>query len=363
MDLTGYRIKITNSGNCPVFKEGDTFAFSGYSLVFPMETHFCLQFAENLISVLPTTDKENALSFEFNCRGEKTGETCSLIYLIERFDVETNIAAGAIPARNIEAVSRILLNLPMFRSFDKNSIIRLLSYFQFEHIYDLGFKSYRRGDIFIRKGDPGDYLYIIVAGQAEVLDEEGNTIAFLSNGEVFGEMSLISGNPVGATVRAEAPTTVIRFSSKDFNRILPKFPALHTYFTRLLTQRLTRSNMARSQDLAAVMAGDLSEMPAEEVMQTMNINQKTGVLNFRMGSTEAKVYFNQGEMIHAEYGRETGKHVIAKICQNRSGKFNFSPKLPPEAEKMEVLGNFMGILMDALKDLDEHQTGKGPKKA
>ena len=353
MDLNGYRIRITNATNCPAFKDGDIFNFSAHSLAVPMETHLCMGFIENLASVLPEINNVNALAFEFNCSGAKIGKKCSLTYLIEKSDIETKILAGAMPGKNIEAISRLLLNLPMFQSFDKNSMIRFLSHFQVEHIYDLGFKSYRTGDIFIRNGEPGRNLYIIIAGRAEVIDEKGNSIAFLANGEVFGEMSLISGNPVSATVRAAAPSTVIRLSIKDFTRILPKFPALQTYFTRLLTQRLSRSNIERAKDLSAVMTGDLSEMPPEDVMQTMHINEKTGVLNFRMAGVNAKVFFNQGEIIHAQYGQETGKQVIAKICQTRAGKFNFSPKLPPEAEKMEALGNFMAILISALKDVDD----------
>jgi len=353
MDLTGYRIRITNAANCPVFNEDDIFNFSGYALALPMETHLCMGFAQNLASVLPEISSVNALAFEFSCSGEKIGKSCSLTYLIEKSDIEAKILPGAIPGKNIEAISHLLLNLPMFRSFDKNSMLRFLSYFQVEHIYDLGFKSYRTGDIFIKKGEPGRNLYIIIAGRAEVIDEKGNSIAFLANGEVFGEMSLISGNPISATVRATAPSTVIRLSSRDFSRILPKFPALQTYFSRLLTQRLSRSNIERAKDLSAVMAGDLSEMPPEDVMQTMHINQKSGVLNFHRGDVRAHILFNQGEIIHAEYDGQTGVEVIAKICQNRSGKFNFSPKLPPEAEKMEILGNFMAILMSALKDIDD----------
>ena len=355
MDLTDYRIRITNANNCSAFKEDDIFNFSGHSLVLPMETHLCLGFAENLSAVLPDIANVNALAFEFHCSGNSIGKPCSLTYLIEKSDIETKIFAGAMPGKNIEAISRLLLNLPMFRSFDKSSMLRFLSHFQVEHIYDLGFKSYRTGDIFIKKGDPGRNLYIIIAGKAEVIDEKGNTIAYLASGEVFGEMSLISGNPISATVRAASPSTVIRLSSRDFTRILPKFPALQTYFTRLLTQRLSRSNIEREKDLSAVMAGDLSEMPPEDVMQTMHMNQKTGELHFWMGRVKAKVLFNQGEIIQAEYGRESGRQVIAKICQNRAGKFKFSPNLPPEAEKLEILGSFMAILIGALKDIDDSQ--------
>jgi len=129
-------------------------------------------------------------------------------------------------------------------------------------------------------------------------------------------MSLISGNPISATIKADIPTTVFRLDSKDFNSVLPKFPELHTYFARLLTQRLLRSNRERNQDLTSGMAGKLSEMPPDEVLQTLNITQKTGVLEFSLADGPAKVFFIDGEMVHAEYGKRSGIEAVlfSKYC-------------------------------------------------
>ena len=57
-------------------------------------------------------------------------------------------------------------------------------------------------------------------------------------------------------------------------------------------------------------------------------------------------------MVHAEYGKFSGIAAVSAIIQNQTGKFNFTSKLPPEASEMEPLGNFMGILMNSLKDMD-----------
>jgi CRP-like cAMP-binding protein len=186
-----------------------------------------------------------------------------------------------------------------------------------------------------------------------VVDDQDNTITYLCNGEVFGEMSLISGKPVGATVKAVAPTTVFRLDIKDFKSILSKFPSLQTYFTTLLTRRLAQTNAERAMDLTAGMAGSIIEMPPEEVLQTLHINGKTGVLALKLTRGEASVYFRTGDIIYARYDGNTGLKAIAGIVSTRTGKFNFFPQLPHEAESMQPLGNFMGILMNALKDMDE----------
>jgi len=353
MDLSGYRITISNVKDCPCFQAEDHFECSGNAVVVGADTHFCMNFAESLIFGLGNIAKSKAVAMEFKCVSGSSGCKGQMAYRIEKIE-EQKGKSGERPAdQNVDAVTRLLLSLPMFKTFDQRGIDRLLSYFQFEHIYDLGFKSFRKGDIIIRKGQPGTHLYIIVAGRVEVVDEDDNTITYLSSGEVFGEMSLISGNPVSATIKVDIPTTVFRLDSKDFNRVLPKFPELHTYFARLLTQRLARSNRERAQDMSSGMSGKLSEMPPDELLQTLNITQKSGVLEFSLAEGPAQIFFKNGEMIHSEYGKLKGAEAVAKIIQNQTGKFNFTPKLPPEAENMEPLGNFMGMLMNALKDMDE----------
>jgi len=185
------------------------------------------------------------------------------------------------------------------------------------------------------------------------VDEDDNVITTLEKGEVFGEMSMISGKPAGATVRAVSPTTVMRLPGKELNALLPQYPSLQSYFTRLLTRRLADSNVERSQDLSSGMTGKLSDMPPEELLQTLKFNAKTGALTLKLKSGPAEVYFREGEIIHAEYDALEGVPAIAAIVKNRTGKFQFNPVLPSKAEGMKILGNFMGILMDALKDMDE----------
>ncbi len=353
MDLSGYRITISNVKDCPCFQREDRFDCSGNAVVVSADTHFCMDFAESLIFGLSNISRSKALAMEFKCMSGNSGCKGQVTYRIEKIDEDQVVSATGPADQNADAVTRLLLSLPMFKSFDQASIDRLLSYFQFEHIYDLGFKSYRKGDVIIQRGQPATHLYIIVAGRVEVVDEDGNTITYLSSGEVFGEMGLISGNPVSATIRVDIPTTVFRLDSKDFNRVLPKFPELHTYFARLLTQRLARSNRERTQDLSSGMSGKLSEMPPDELLQTLNITQKSGVLKFSLADGPATIFFNDGEMVDALYGKLKGTAAVAQIIQNQTGKFNFTPKLPPEAADMKPLGNFMGILMNSLREMDE----------
>lgn len=355
MDLSGYRIIITQVNNCLCFQAQTAFTCTGKAILMPADTRFCIGLAEGLIPAMSACVHSAEDVMEFECTGGFSGCGGQMSYQIEKTGLPYIKANETAAKKQFAAISKLLLNLPMFKSFNQTSMARLLSHFQLEHIHDLGFKSYKYRDVIVSKGQPGTHLYIIIAGKVAVVDDQDNTITYLCNGEVFGEMSLISGKPVGATVKAVSPTTVFRLDSKDFKSILSKFPALQSYFNTLLTRRLAQSNVERSMDMTAGMSGSLAEMPPEEIFQTLHVNTKTGALALKLSKGEASIYFRNGDIIHARYDSHTGLDAIGEIIACRTGKFNFTPKLPPGSETMPPLGNFMGILMNALKDMDEKE--------
>ncbi|MCL1490478.1 MAG: cyclic nucleotide-binding domain-containing protein [Pseudanabaena sp. Salubria-1] len=61
-----------------------------------------------------------------------------------------------------------------------------------------------------RDGDPSEEFYIILSGAVEIFSERNNqAIATLRDGEFFGEISLLTGTPRTATVRALVVNTVL----------------------------------------------------------------------------------------------------------------------------------------------------------
>ena len=91
--------------------------------------------------------------------------------------------------------------------------------------------KYNQGDIIIRKGDPGDCMYIILMGTVEVLlTGRGRAglrmikVATLRCGDYFGEQALLPGGygRRNATVRAEEPCELLRIQKHYVNRNLSK---------------------------------------------------------------------------------------------------------------------------------------------
>jgi len=96
-------------------------------------------------------------------------------------------------------------------------LLRKISYFERcteVELFALIARGYRKhfdiSEIICRENDPSEEFYIILSGVVEIFSEKNNqAIATLSEGEFFGEISLLIGTPRTATVRALTIDTVL----------------------------------------------------------------------------------------------------------------------------------------------------------
>ena len=101
------------------------------------------------------------------------------------------------------------------------------------------------------------------------------------------------------------------------------------------------------------MTGTLAQMPPVELFQTLNYNQKTGILKMNLHDGPASFAFRGGGLVKAEYGSDTGKSAFFSILGEKEGRFHFVPGLPDEEISLPELGMFMELLMEGLRKLDE----------
>ncbi len=332
--------KIVGENDCPLlYKLGDELKLSGKSVLFPRDRAICLILIEDIMEVHTKYEEMGGTAgYSFKCSG-CTGsirlkyQEIFNIRTVERTEDDTG------------ALVSLLGNFSMFQSLEAHDISYLISF--------LNFRQFTKGEVIIRKGQPGENLFIIVSGRIEVLGEGGISIAIMGRGEVFGEMSLLSGNPVGATVKGIEAVTVLTMNGASFKKILGKFPSLQMYFTRLLARRLTEIHDVRSDEFASGMVGKLSEMPPAELFQTLNINQKTGVLTLRLPGGQAYLAFREGNPVRAEYRGKEGREAFYEMLKESDGRFKFAPGLSPEEMEAEELDDFMWLLMEGTRKIDE----------
>jgi small-conductance mechanosensitive channel/CRP-like cAMP-binding protein len=81
----------------------------------------------------------------------------------------------------------------------------------------------------VGQGEPGDSCYVIDAGTAEVTVREGDAerrVATLAAGDLFGEMSLLTGEPRSATVRTLSDVRLVRMGADSIRAALQASPDL-----------------------------------------------------------------------------------------------------------------------------------------
>jgi NTE family protein/lysophospholipid hydrolase len=99
-----------------------------------------------------------------------------------------------------------------------------------------------RGTMLFDQGDPGDHAYILVHGrlQVSVRDAAGGekVVGEIARGEVAGEMSIFTGEPRSARVRALRDSELVSVDRPAFERLMARHPGMLMGLTRLVIHRL-----------------------------------------------------------------------------------------------------------------------------
>jgi serine/threonine protein kinase len=139
---------------------------------------------------------------------------------------------GGARADRIDTIVDYVHSVPFFENFGKEQVKEILSASNIIKV--------RRGKVLVAEGEIDDTFYIILSGKVAV-NKGTRTIAFLSRGECFGEMSYLSGQSRAATVVAETDCILMKISGT----LLDKSPdSIQVLFLRnfafTLIQRLSR---------------------------------------------------------------------------------------------------------------------------
>jgi len=102
--------------------------------------------------------------------------------------------------------------------------------------------QYAAGETIVRQGDSGRSLFVVVRGEASVrLAGTDGEVARLRNGDVFGEMSLLTGEPRTATVSAVDDCDLVEIDADGFRAVVMANPPV--------LERVTTVTAARREEL------------------------------------------------------------------------------------------------------------------
>lgn len=140
----------------------------------------------------------------------------------------------AVKDREMERRMAALHAVDVFRSLTEAELTRAAE--------GLTYSPFAAGDLITRQGAEAHWLYLLVAGEAEVFVEHDDDttrtpIGVITPPAFFGEMSLLTGEPRTATVTARTDCECYRLDKATFGEILKARPELAEHIAPVLEQR------------------------------------------------------------------------------------------------------------------------------
>jgi CRP/FNR family transcriptional regulator, cyclic AMP receptor protein len=129
-----------------------------------------------------------------------------------------------------------LRGCPLFRQCDDDSLRAVVGSMRQRH--------FRRNEVIFHQGDPGDSLHVISSGSIKIVlpspDGEEAIIATLREGDFFGELALLDGEPRSATAAAVEASETWSLPRESFIELLDGRPGLRDALLRALSGELRR---------------------------------------------------------------------------------------------------------------------------
>ena len=125
----------------------------------------------------------------------------------------------------------------------------------------------RKGEVLFNEGEPGDSLYIVLAGKVKIVrraaDGRQNLIALMGPSDMVGELSLFDPGPRTATATAVVDSRMARLRKQALRPWLNNRPEIAEQLLRVLARRLRRTNDA----LADLIFTDVPGRVAKNLLQ------------------------------------------------------------------------------------------------
>ncbi|HJZ87807.1 MAG TPA: response regulator, partial [Polyangia bacterium] len=121
---------------------------------------------------------------------------------------------------------------------------------------------------------------------------------------------------------------------------------------KILLQKRERERIEERREAKTRFQGTLADMAVVDLIQTIEISRKTGVIHFvSPEGKRAAVYFRNGKVIDAELGRLQGEDAIYRLLLWADGEFEVEFKNVRRKDVIEL--SSQGLLMEGMRRVDE----------
>ena len=132
----------------------------------------------------------------------------------------------------ISTIERVLFlrSVPLFRTIGGEELAQVAQIAQEAY--------FAPGETFIRQGEAGDCLYVVIDGAVDVLVEGRLRVARVGAKGILGEMAVLTDAPRAASCTAADDTIALRIDRDDFWELMERQPAVALGVIREMSERL-----------------------------------------------------------------------------------------------------------------------------
>lgn len=106
---------------------------------------------------------------------------------------------------------------------------------------DPKFIKVQAGEFLFREGEPGDVMYVLIRGEAEIV-MAGLPIEVCKSGDIVGELAVVDGSVRSATVVAHSDCEFAVIDKKRFEFLVDEAPRFAIDVMRVMANRLKHCN-------------------------------------------------------------------------------------------------------------------------
>lgn len=156
----------------------------------------------------------------------------------DREECYSRQAMSPAPAQVPSITVEMLQNNQLFRGVDEHALRALLTQYKPEIA--------QPGEWIMREGGVADFMFVIINGELEVVSHGGGTsaevrVALLGPGDWVGEMAVLDPQAQrSASVRALAPSLLLRLTVGQMQALEEQQPAIYSSMVRNIARELSR---------------------------------------------------------------------------------------------------------------------------
>ncbi len=345
---------ISAERSCPVYNVGEELKVQNFCLSITSYKPGCLYLAQKIADILTEKNKiggipkTTAPKSQFDC-----GRCDGIIHF--EYKKEKDFATMQMKMLKdsesqrrkhlIEKHFGELRKLDIFKPLDDHSLVDLTLL--------LEFKTIPKDKRVVKKGAPGNDLYIVLKGKVAVIKDLGTKAVEISAGEIFGEMSLLSGEPVSNSIHTTEDTLVAMLSLKNFRDILRSYQKLQFFLLKILVDR-AQTIALRSGNITSGMTGKFSEISIVNLFQLLHSKRKTGTVKFSVKEGKAVVFFKEGQIVYARFQKNSQKEAVYALLGAQNGSFSYTRGIPYELRKSQPIEDFRQLILEGMQKFDQN---------